>query len=142
MVVPFVVRKFVCVPFVEKKFVDVALVPLKFVAKKLVDVAFPKIPLVAEKLVVVAFVPLKFVAKRFVEVAFVVVPNCTESCAIEDDALTVIPTVVVGVSAERSAIFTQSACAPLPAPPQAEPVEVMSPLVDWRQPVAIAENVT
>ena len=67
---------------------------------------------------------------RFVEVAFVVVPNCTESCAIEDDALTAMPTVVVGVSAERSASFTQSGDAPPAALPQAEPVFEISPTAE------------
>ena len=54
---------------------------------------------VMEKLVEVPAVLMKFVANKFVEVAFVVVPLFTVKRSIVDEALTMMPMVVVGVSA-------------------------------------------
>ena len=84
----------------------------------------------------VGFVPIfaRLVTARAVEVLYVVVPNCTESCAIDDDALIAIPTVEVGVRNWFGAVPESWKVTPF-EPPQAEPDDEMIPPVDWRQPV-------
>jgi len=81
--VEFVLRS-VDVSAESARFVVVALVETLFVAKKVDDVAF---------------VVLLFVAKKLVEVAFVVVPKFTVRRSMVEDALILIPRVVVGVRA-------------------------------------------
>ena len=130
MNVPFVIVRFVPLKFVAKKLVDVAFVVTSAVPVALRNARFVEDAKVEKKRDEVAFVPLKFVAKKFVDVAFVEVLNKLESCVIEDDALTAMPTVVVGVSAERSASFTQSGDAPPAALPQAVPVFEISPTAE------------
>ena len=66
---------------------------------RLVVVALVATLLVAKKVDDVAFVVLRFVAKKLVEVALVVVPKFTVKRSMVDEALMLIPSVVVGVSA-------------------------------------------
>lgn len=53
--------------------------------------------LVTVREVVVAFVVLRLVAKRFVEVAFVEVERMVERRVMDEEAFTMMPSVVVGV---------------------------------------------
>ena len=69
------------------------------VSAKLVVVALVLVKLVAKKVVEVPAVLLKFVVKRLVEVALVVVPKFTVKRSIVEEALMLIPSVVVGESA-------------------------------------------
>ena len=79
------------------------------VSAKLVVVALVLVKLVAKKVVEVPAVLLKFVVKRLVEVAFVVVPLITERLLIDDDALMLIPSVVVGVRAPETMLQSLNA---------------------------------
>ena len=106
--VPFVLRRDERRP-VKAKVVLVALVVVRELALSIDEVAFVVLRLVAKRLDEVELVALLFVVNRLVEVAFVVVPLFTVSRSIVEEALTMIPTVVVGVSAPETTFQSRKA---------------------------------